>query len=87
MCFLVILKIEKNLQILFDSGYQTIFICKTACKTRLKNMLVSVTRDFFFEHTRPVGKIFFYFEMEKIALILIYLTRFLSSSLRSIFCA
>ena len=57
-------------------------------KARLKNMLVCRHPGLPFLSTpgRP-GKTFFNgFGMEKIALILIYLTRFSSSSLRPIFC-
>ena len=44
-------------------------------KKNLKICWFAVTRVCFFKYTRPVGKIFFYhFEMEKIALILIYNT-------------
>ena len=52
----------------------------------LKICWLAVTRVCCFEYTWLVGKFFFDFEMEKIALILPYLTLFSSSLLRSIFC-
>ena len=50
-------------------------ICiKIEIRPDLKICWVAVTRVYFFEYTRPVGKkkIFYHFEMEKVALILIY---------------
>ena len=52
------------------------FVCfffYSTIRLDLKICWFAVTRVCFFEYTRPVGKIFFYhFEMEKIAVILIY---------------
>ena len=68
------------------------FIFENNCYTKnidtrpdLKICWFAVTRVCFFKYSQPVGKKKnYHFEMEKIALISVYLTWFLSSSLRFI---
>ena len=47
-------------------------VFKGTNRATLKNMLVCHHPDLFLAYTRPVGFFFYHFEMEKIALILVY---------------